>query len=251
MPATRVNVPLYLPQWLYQPLRRVKRAFSAASDGIDLRGDRDVEWSYIAAQLPRGPGEALDFGCGGGNLTLMAAQSGFHVTALDLAPHFFFWNHDGVSVVKGDLLSLDLPENYFDVIINCSSIEHVGLVGRYGVAEKRDDGDLNAMKRMRELMKPGAIMLLTIPCGRDAVFAPLHRVYGGQRLPLLLSGFELQKETYWKKARDNRWQRTSREEALDYQPTADFENVAACTYALACFVLKKPAAGGTQSKDRA
>jgi SAM-dependent methyltransferase len=76
-----------------------------------------------------------------------------------------------VRFIQGDLLKLDLPTNHFDLIINCSTVEHVGLVGRYSVTENRPDGDLEAMARLRDLMKPSAIMLLTVPVGQDAIFA--------------------------------------------------------------------------------
>ncbi|MDI6704407.1 MAG: hypothetical protein QME40_07045 [bacterium] len=43
-----------------------------------LAGDRDVEWSWIASQMPSGLGEALDFGCGPiSYLGLIAAHRGF------------------------------------------------------------------------------------------------------------------------------------------------------------------------------
>jgi SAM-dependent methyltransferase len=244
MPATRINLPIYLPQWLYQPLRKVRHALSAAPEGLDLRGDRDVEWSYIASEMPRGPGEALDFGCASGNMSLLAAQAGFHVLALDLLPYPCFWQHENVRFVQGDLLTLNLHENHFDLVINCSSVEHVGLVGRYGVAEDRGDGDLMAMRRMLSLLKPRGVMLLTIPCGKDSVFAPFHRVYGEQRLPLLLSGYTVEKQTFWVKESDNRWNRSAREKAMSFQPSANYKNVAACSYALGCFVLRKPAGTG-------
>jgi SAM-dependent methyltransferase len=244
MPVARVNLPIYLPQWLYQPLRKVKHAITAPPEGADLRGDRDVEWSYIASQMPHGPGEALDFGCGGGNVSLLAAQCGFRVLALDLEPQVFFWQHESVRLIQGDLLALDVPENHFDLILNCSSVEHVGLAGRYGVTEDRRDGDLIAMQRMLSLMKLGAKMLLTIPCGKDAVFGPFHRVYGAQRLHILLSGYSIEKQTFWAKEKDNRWKLCSRDQALAFQPSADYKNVARCSYALGCFVLRKPQNAG-------
>jgi hypothetical protein len=40
----------------------------------NLRGDRDIEYSWILANLPSGPGKALDFGCGKSYLALVAAR---------------------------------------------------------------------------------------------------------------------------------------------------------------------------------
>jgi len=57
-------------------LRRLARIISG--QGVwALVGDRDVEWSWIVSHMPLGPGEALDFGCGGGSwLGLVAARRG-------------------------------------------------------------------------------------------------------------------------------------------------------------------------------
>jgi len=54
-----------------------------------------------------------------------------------------------------DILKVDLPAKHFDLVINWSTVEHVGLAGRYGVTKSRPDGDLEAMARLRDLMKPG------------------------------------------------------------------------------------------------
>jgi 2-polyprenyl-3-methyl-5-hydroxy-6-metoxy-1,4-benzoquinol methylase len=74
---------------------------------INLLGDRDVEWSFIAAHLPRGPGKALDFGSGGSYISLIAARKGFEVIALDLEPQTFPWQHPQVTFMQGDLLKVD------------------------------------------------------------------------------------------------------------------------------------------------
>ena len=71
--------------------------------------------------------------------------------------------HSKVDFLCEDLLKVDLPAQHFDVILNCSSVGHVGL----RVAAEETDGDLQAMRRFFELMKHSGRMLL-IPCGRDA-----------------------------------------------------------------------------------
>jgi hypothetical protein len=241
MPIVRLSIPVYLPMALYRPLRRLKRAITDRNRPTrNLWGDRDVEYSFIAAHMPNGPGKALDFGSGSSYMSLLAALRGFEVIALDLEPQTFPWRHPGVRFIQGDLLELDLPTNHFDLIINCSTVEHVGLVGRYSVTESRPDGDLEAMARLRELMKPSAIMLLTVPVGQDAVFAPLCRVYGKERLPRLLSGFVLEREMFWVKDAENRWVQCDEETALSFEASAGSWDPLRNVYALGCFVLRKP-----------
>lgn len=203
----------------------------------NLAGDRDIEWSWVSSQIPSGEGEALDFGPGGSFLGLIAAQRGFNVTAVDLVPIQWDYVHARLQFICGDILKLSLPTKHFDLVINCSTIEHVGLAGRYGVTKNNPDGDLEAMAHLREIMKPGGTMLLTIPVGIDAVFAPFHRVYGAQRLPRLLEGYKVEKEVFWVKDNQNRWVPCDRDAALNFQASAGSSNQLKNVYALGFFTL--------------
>ena len=79
--------------------------------------------------------------------------------------------------------------NLFDAGISISSFEHDGL-GKYG--DPLDPwGDLRAMKRMKETIKKGGILYLSVPIGKDRLDWNAHRVYGKERLPLLLNGWKL------------------------------------------------------------
>lgn len=232
MRRVRVSVPL--PDGIYGALRGLKRGLKpAAEDGRDLTGDREIEWSWVAARIPSGPGEALDFGCGESNLGVIAAHRGLRVTAVDLGAVEWPYRHEGLAFLQGDILDLPLEPARFDVVINCSAIEHVGLAGRYGVTEARAEGDLAAMARMRALLKPGGLMLLTVPVGTDAVFAPWHRVYGPDRLPRLLEGFTVESREFWLKDAENRWVRSDERAALS-SPSRER------LYGLGCFALRRP-----------
>jgi hypothetical protein len=89
-------------------------------------------------------------------------------------------------------------------------------------------------------MKPGGVLLLTVPVGRDAVFAPLCRVYGAQRLPRLLEGYRVEKEVFWVKDSRNRWLLADKEKALKFKASAGSWDPLQNVYALGCFVLRKP-----------
>jgi hypothetical protein len=198
---------------------------------LDLSGDRDIEWSWVAANLPDQPGDVLDFGPSSSYCGLIAALRAGKVIGLDLESPPQAYVHPDVSVRKGDLLTYDFGSQRFDTVINCSTVEHVGLSGRYGSPEI-PDGDLQAMRRLRELMNgPNSRMVMTIPVGRDGIFAPEHRVYGEQRFPLLISGFSIVREAYYAKDRaDRRWKATSRQVAFAVPGSNSF-------YALGLFVL--------------
>jgi hypothetical protein len=92
----------------------------------------------------------------------------------------------------------DLKGNVYDNILAISSVEHFGL-GRYG--DTLDpDGDLKAMRAIREMMSENGVVFLTVPCGKDRVIFNLHRIYGEIRLRKLLEGFHFRQyvRTSWR-----------------------------------------------------
>lgn len=205
----------------------------------NIQGDRDVEWTWIMARMPAGPGAALDFGNGGSVLALAAALRGFDVLAIDLEQVEWMFEHPQLSFKQCDLMDLKAEANSMDLIINCSVIEHVGLTGRYGIEDAEGDGDLKAMRKLGELLRLNGRMLMTIPVGKDAVYQPLHRIYGEQRLPELIGGFEVLEEGYWVKNVANRWIIADRATALGSATDAGSRDPKQNIYGLGCFVLRK------------
>ncbi len=70
-----------------------------------------------------------------------------------------------------------------------SSIEHSGL-GRYGDIID-PEGDLFTMRMIKTMVKPGGLLFLQIPVGRDLLLWNNTRIYGAHRLLLLLEGWKL------------------------------------------------------------
>lgn len=202
------------------------------SSALDLTGDRDIEWSYVAAHAGRyaAPGKyVLDFGAGSGVLSLAAGSTGARVLAIDLVPLQFTLSYPCVEFRQADVMELSAEDGLFDLIMNCSTIEHVGLAGRYGSAN-RPDGDLEAMAKLRTLMALGGHMILVLPVGQDATFSPLHRVYGPERLPRLLDGYVVHESSYLRKDERNEWVTCDREDAFSVVGSARY-------YALGAMVL--------------
>ena len=213
--------------------RRLEQAPSAGG-GSDptartLAGDREIEWTWSLAHVRHGSGRVLDFGSGNGMMALGAAFAGTDVVAVDLEHEQYAFHPDGIEYVQGDFNVLDFEPKSFDQIINCSTVEHVGLAGRYGATDD-PDGDLRAMEKMARVLKRDGDMVLTIPVGRDAVHMPLHRIYGEERLPRLLEHWEIREERYWAKPTDDRFEPVSREQALAETGSASY-------YGLGLFVV--------------
>lgn len=86
----------------------------------------DVHSALVEALAPEPADEFLDVGCGAGNVAQLAAQSGAHVTGIDLSPRLIdvarrradaggFHIHYSV----GDAENLDVPDASFDVVASC------------------------------------------------------------------------------------------------------------------------------------
>eukprot|EP01006_Ploeotia_vitrea_P038970 TRINITY_DN662_c0_g1_i1.p1 TRINITY_DN662_c0_g1~~TRINITY_DN662_c0_g1_i1.p1 ORF type:complete len:285 (+),score=10.20 TRINITY_DN662_c0_g1_i1:25-879(+) len=65
------------------------------------------------------------------------------------------------------LAEYDKNPKQFDIAISISSFEHDGL-GRYG-DPLRPNGDIDAMKKMKCLVKPDGYLFLSVPVGTDKV----------------------------------------------------------------------------------
>jgi SAM-dependent methyltransferase len=209
---------------------RGSRRLSAAPGGATLEGDRWVEWSFCMSRMAEGEGTTMDFGADIGFLSLAAAQRGHTVVALDREDIPLLYEHERVTRVTADILDRPLAGRRFDQIVNCSSVEHVGLSGRYGSGDSTD-GDLEAMAIMADLLAEDGRMILTIPVGQDAVFSPQHRIYGAERLPRLLDGYRAVEEQYWAK-HGPQWKPVDKAAALSTEGSESF-------YSLGLVVLSR------------
>ncbi|MFC2030391.1 DUF268 domain-containing protein [Chloroflexota bacterium] len=197
--------------------------------GFDLEGEKLLDWSWIVSNLEPNRGKRLiDIGCAQAPIVPTASALGYTVYGVDTdslcycLPGFEFYHDDYMDVV--------LPSGLFDVVVLCSVVEHIGLPGRYDQKEI-PDGDLQAMKKAKGLLRPDGMLLLTIPVGSDLIFTPWHRIYGPQRLPSLLGGFSIRKEQFWTKQPGGPWQLAVREAAMSVDR-------AGLSYALGQFALR-------------
>lgn len=208
-----------------------------------LKGDRDIEWGWskrMLEEFAKGQfrtARVLDFGCGRtAELTRFAARQGFVVTAVDMMPlEVSLADWPDVRFVCGDFLQQNWLQRAYDLIVNCSSIEHAGLAGRYGVVKDDPDADLRIMKVMSGLIKDTGRMFLVAPVGRDAVVGCLHRVYGSGRLEQLLDGWQIESQCFWIKDENDKWQPADQESAL--------EREGSLAYGIGCLVLRRLAEG--------
>jgi len=173
--------------WFNPPVTVEYGEQSARVAGVN---ERIVELPYAMAALGRlAPGaRILDIGSAESWFPLAAASLGFDVTALDLRE--LPYSHPQLRSISSPFEQWQPDEpGRFDAIFLISTIEHIGI-GAYGEAAGATDADLGAVARVRELLVPGGLLVLTTPYGRRAVNA-LERIYDDEALADLLDGWEI------------------------------------------------------------
>jgi ubiquinone/menaquinone biosynthesis C-methylase UbiE len=142
--------------------------------------DRVARFLGAARQLANEPGEALDLGCGSGEIAAAFAEAGWRVTGCDPSPAMIVtaranWPGrpvDWVTLTQGR--PLPLPNARFDLVVVSSVLEYVD--------------DLPTMlAEIARVLRPGGFLLATVP----DMDHPARRAEEGKRRialnPLLLA----------------------------------------------------------------
>lgn len=188
--APKDDLASWLRAWVWRiPVLRLKRLFLRP-----VVTERIVEVPFVLRRLPPEPGaRVLDFGCSDSALPLEMAALGYRVTGVDLRPYPF--SHPNLEFVQGDFLDDGRVRGPFDAVVAVSSVEHCGLEA-YG-ARGRQGGDRAIVEKFLALLKPGGLLLLTVPYGLPGDNGG-QRVYDAAGLAALIAGFELREARYYK-----------------------------------------------------
>ncbi len=214
LPAVRRNVSLRRPRISLESLRVLYRgAVGIAGLVVDLEtvngallNSRIVEYPYVIERLhDLEPGRVLDVGATdtGNFLAPTLVAMGWEVWGIDVRP-FSLELADFHSVV-GDIRATPFADGFFDVAYCVSTIEHVGLSGRYGVRVEDPDGDITAAREIRRTVRAGGRFILTIPYGVGGIVKPAERIYDRARLERLTEGWETVHRRFHHLDREGRW----------------------------------------------
>ena len=109
--------------------------------------ERATEYGFALRQLTSGCGQLMDIGSSDSLFPYLLADKGFSVTCLD--PIEKTSKDPRIEIIEGDIRKTNLPEEQFDVVTCISTLEHIGLPGRYGITEadpkrrkKRNEGNV-------------------------------------------------------------------------------------------------------------
>lgn len=130
-------------------------AYAHSNPLIDIVFWRRLTVALAEARRQEGR-RALDFGCGTGVMSEALAKAGFAVTAvdLDLGPKKLLEERvrfaPSITFIEGDLLTLTIPPESFDVIVALDVLEHISPLGPYVSAFDR-------------LLAPGGVLIVSGP----------------------------------------------------------------------------------------
>jgi len=200
-----------------------------------LAGDRCIEYAFVIKNLlnlDRSKYKAvLDIGCSGSPLTTVIKELGFSIDGLDLLPSPLIY--ENVAYIRGDILSTENLRSSYDIVVLCSTIEHIGLGRRYS-SKDVERGDIKTLERVKDILAPNGLLILTIPYGEQRAIRRLHRVYNknGELLKYASDNFEVEVEEFYKNNLDNIWVKCEEYEARRVVPSED-------NYALGLFVFRR------------
>jgi 2-polyprenyl-3-methyl-5-hydroxy-6-metoxy-1,4-benzoquinol methylase len=118
-------------------------------------------------------GTLMDVGCGGGNYLVEAQKLGWKVSGIDPSPiSVEVTKKRGFADVReGDLLSVDLPENAYDVVAMFHVFEHV-------------HNPHDALEKAKKILKPGGQLIIGVPNFASAGSAVHRSWWAGLSFPL-------------------------------------------------------------------
>ena len=121
--------------------------------------------------------------------------------------------------LKEDVKKITLPDNSFDVAIAVSTIEHIGIGGRYGEYED-SRGDIIAINQMKRVLKPGGMVILTFPFSKYKICKPFCRIYDLNTVKELIGDLLIEKEAYYMQDKTDDWLECSMADAEKFDSSA-------------------------------
>ena len=193
----KLKLSLRLARMVYPKLMRMAYRFVDLDSESSSLDSRVVEYSFVISKLAGRTGKVLDVGCtdGGNMAAVMLASLGWEVHGIDNRE--FRFEHPNFRFSQGDIRNAPFPDDFFDYVYAVSTLEHIGLKGRYGVTEEDPEGDMKAVGEIGRILRPGGHFLLTIPYGKGQSVKPLLRVYAKSRLRRLFHHWKIEEEIYY------------------------------------------------------
>ena len=172
--------------------------------------DRFIEYPWLLENINITSGRLLDVGSTIGDRLYETLPKSVEINCLNLSAKKF--RHEQIKFKRGDIRQTDYPDNSFDVVTCISTLEHIGVGGRY-LSDHDPEGDAKAMREIKRILKPGGQLLATVPYGARDVL-PINKLYNKAKIADLFSGFEIISQEFKKFNKNwNVWLKVSEAEA--------------------------------------
>lgn len=174
------------------------------SGGVAVPDGRVFEYAFVISRLSQlQPGRLLDVGCVSrmNVVPVTLASMGWEVYGLDSrdwVPTLEKCGGVNFNFVLGDIRRTGFPNGFFDAVCAVSSLEHVGVDGRYGIKERDEEGDFRAMEEIGRILKDNGLLLATLPYGDSYSESVLNRVYDWERINRLCNGWRIEGRAIYK-----------------------------------------------------
>jgi ubiquinone/menaquinone biosynthesis C-methylase UbiE len=176
--------------------------------------DRYIEYAFVIKNLPKPPIRILDIGCSGSFFPLLLASFGYETYGIDIRnyPILNKLDFENFKFTKSNSIDTQFPAEFFDTIVAISTLEHIGIGGRYAIVEDLG-GDLKTMSEIWRILKPDGNVLLTVPYGKNTIIRPYMRLYYKERIREISRNFIIKKEEYYMQDKDNDWIKCKEDDA--------------------------------------
>jgi len=177
---------------------------------------RMIEYSFVIGKLASlDKGKLLDVGCVArlNPVPATLASIGWEVYGIDMRQ--FKFRFPNFHFVLGDIIRTDFPDNFFDAVSAVSTLEHIGLKGRYGISQGDSRGDAKAVKEIRRILRSGGRLLVTLPCQREAGQTALNRIYDRDSLAALFTDWEIKDRVFYTQDIEGVWVLVAEEEVWE------------------------------------
>jgi SAM-dependent methyltransferase len=119
--------------------------------------------------------KVLDLGCGPGRHVIFLAQEGFNAFGIEASPSAVKLCRKKIKELRlsaqvrvGDFISLPYPDNYFDAVIDCASLQH----NRIASVRK-------IVKELGRVLKPGAELFSMVRTNKDYAYGKARKLETG------------------------------------------------------------------------
>lgn len=172
--------------------------------------DRHLEYPWIIENINIKEGKLLDVGSTACELLYELLPKTIEIHGINLNDQVI--QNKQIRFSKGDIRKTDYPDNYFDCITCISTLEHIGVAGRYN-SDNDPEGDIKAMQEMNRILKTDGILLVTVPYGIKDVL-PINKLYNKNRIEKLFRGYNIVEQKFLKFNKQfSLWLKVTEEEA--------------------------------------